>query len=282
MEKGMIGFIIAILISGGFLFNADRQAEEEMNTAEAEREKPSPIAIQEHPDEKSNDKILETISEKEEELEAVSEYIIVIDPGHQTKANYEQEPVGPGHEETKIKVSQGTRGVRTGTMEYELNLQVSFLLKEILEDRGIEVVMTRVVNDVDISNKERAEMANEVNADLFVRIHADGAASQAARGAHVLIPDESHSTPGVYQSSKKAANRLLHHLEAEGIQLHSNPLTRRGDISGFNWSEVPVFLFEMGFMTNPEEDLLLADTAYQIKLMTITANAIEDNLKENK
>ncbi|WXB92865.1 N-acetylmuramoyl-L-alanine amidase [Bacillus sp. FJAT-52991] len=46
-------------------------------------------------------------------------------------------------------------------------------------------------------------------------------------------------------------------------------------MSGFNWSKVPVILAEIGFMTNPEEDLKLADPAYLTKLMQLIANGIE-------
>ncbi|MEN1761724.1 N-acetylmuramoyl-L-alanine amidase [Anoxynatronum sibiricum] len=209
-------------------------------------------------------------------------YIVCIDPGHQAIANYEHERIGPNTSEMKIKVSQGTKGVHTQTMEYELNLQASILLKELLEEKGIKVLMTRTTNEVNISNKERAEIANNFGADLFVRIHADGASNQSIRGAHVLIPDESHPTPGVYSASKKAAMILLEHLDGEGIHLLSSPLSKRSDISGFNWSEVPVFLLEMGFMTNPEEDKMMSDFLYQRKLMNITADAIEEFLMKDE
>ncbi len=43
---------------------------------------------------------------------------------------------------------------------------------------------------------------------------------------------------------------------------------------------MPVVLLEMGFMTNPQEDQLMADPSYQRKLMEITANAIEEYLTE--
>jgi N-acetylmuramoyl-L-alanine amidase len=40
-------------------------------------------------------------------------------------------------------------------------------------------------------------------------------------------------------------------------------LQERSDFTGFNWADVPVILVEMGFMTNPIEDRLLATPAYQ-------------------
>ena len=74
-------------------------------------------------------------------------HTIVIDPGHQTKDSKETEPVGPGASERKQKDTSGTTGVATGLREYELTLQVSNKLKEELEKRGYNVILTRTKNE---------------------------------------------------------------------------------------------------------------------------------------
>ena len=86
-------------------------------------------------------------------------FVIVIDPGHQAKANLEQEPIGPDARETKYKVTGGTTGVVTRKPEYVLTLEASNLLKDHLEKKGFQVILTRTSHDVDISNQERAEIA---------------------------------------------------------------------------------------------------------------------------
>ena len=109
-----------------------------------------------------------TVNKKNEQ------YIICIDPGHQTKGDMSEEPVAPGSSEKKFKVSWGTQGVATKIPEYELTLSASKILKKDLEQMGFKVIMTRETNDVNITNSERAIFANDNNADLVIRIHADG------------------------------------------------------------------------------------------------------------
>ncbi len=95
-------------------------------------------------------------------------HLIAIDAGHQSKANTDKEPLGPGSSEMKMKVSGGTRGTTTGLYEYELTLTVSQKLKAELESRGYEVYMVRESHDVDISNSQRAQMAYDSGAEVFV------------------------------------------------------------------------------------------------------------------
>lgn len=86
-------------------------------------------------------------------------HIIGIDPGHQgpNVDMSDLEPLGPGSTEMKAKASTGTQGTFSGLPEYQLNLDVSLKLQQILEDRGYQTVLTRTDNDTAISNKERAE-----------------------------------------------------------------------------------------------------------------------------
>ncbi|WP_078990071.1 N-acetylmuramoyl-L-alanine amidase family protein [Priestia flexa] len=79
--------------------------------------------------------------------------------------------------------------------EYVLNLEAAFLLEELLTEKGFEVYLTRSAHDVDISNKERAEMANEKKADLVIRLHADGAENPNVSGFGFSFQARSKQSP---------------------------------------------------------------------------------------
>ena len=190
--------------------------------------------------------------------------VVVIDPGHDLRANSETEPIGPGSSTRKIKDGGGTHGVVSGLREADLNLAVSLRLRELLERAGIEVVMTRArTAGTSIGNVARARIANRARARLFLRVHADGSTDPSVRGTHTLYPAYRRGwTDDVYAQSRRAAGIVQRALHSS-LGFPDRGLQERSDFTGFNWANVPVILVEMGFMTNPTEDRLLATRAYQ-------------------
>ena len=114
---------------------------------------------------------------------------IVIDPGHQTKGDSSKEPIGPGATETKAKVTTGATGISTKQKESELALKVALLLEKALKEEGYNVIMTRTTNNVNISNKERAMIANNAEADAFLRIHADSYSDSKVKRNINIMPN---------------------------------------------------------------------------------------------
>jgi N-acetylmuramoyl-L-alanine amidase len=189
---------------------------------------------------------------------------VVVDPGHDLRGNPDTEPIGPGSSTRKIKDGGGTRGVVSGLSEAELNMRVSLRLRTLLKRAGVRVVMTRTKTaGTSMGNIARASIANRAKAKLFLRIHADGHADRSVRGSHVLHPALRRGwTDDVYGPSRRAARVVLSEL-VRALGFPDRGLTERSDFTGFNWSNVPVILVEMGFMTNPTDDRLLATAAYQ-------------------
>lgn len=185
------------------------------------------------------------------------------------------EPLGPGSGEYKAADASGTRGVSSGVAEYALTLTVSFQLKEELENRGYTVLMTRESNDVPVSCVQRAEVANTAGAAAFIRIHANGSENQSVQGAMTICTTpQSPFVPGLYESSRSLSDCIIGRLcEATGCV--SGGVWETDSMSGNNWSQVPATIVEMGYMTNPDEDMLMQTAEYQAKIVQGIADGVD-------
>ena len=164
--------------------------------------------------------------------------------------------------------------------ESELTLAVSKLLEAELIQRGYTVLMTRTEQDVNISNSERAAVANDANADAFVRIHANGSENSGANGALTICQTAANPyNSDLYEKSRALSDAVLDELTANA-GCRKEYVWETDTMSGINWCRVPVTIVEIGYMTNAAEDALLATDDYRSLIAVGIANGIDRYFRE--
>ncbi|OPX46049.1 germination-specific N-acetylmuramoyl-L-alanine amidase precursor [Ruminiclostridium hungatei] len=202
---------------------------------------------------------------------------ICIDPGHGkvTKKIKKTEPVAPGSTVMKAATAVGTSGAATKITEESLNLAVSLKLKKALSEKGAKLIMVRETDVCNMTNVERTEFWNKSGADLTIRIHANGSDNSKVSGMLMLIPGNKYiKDKAMLEKSAKAGQYIMEAVLGK-TKARSQGIVKSSDMTGFNWSKIPVVLLEMGFMTNPEEDRLLNTPDYQDKIVAGIVEGIE-------
>ena len=189
--------------------------------------------------------------------------LIVVDAGHQSRQMRDTEPNGPGSSVRKAKVSSGTQGTATGMEEYRVNLQVALLLRDELLSRGYRVLMTRETNEVQLSNVQRAQLANDNGAAAMVRIHCNSSDSSSVRGALGICQTAGNPYCGnIYSECLRLTEAVLKgHCQSTGVR--NTGVWETDTMTGTNWCQVPNTIIEMGYMSNPSEDRLLVSDTFQ-------------------
>lgn len=200
---------------------------------------------------------------------------IALDPGQQVSQMTEGEPVGPGAATTTAKMSYGATSATTGKREYEWSMEFTLRLEEELVARGYEVVLTRKENDVKISNADRALMAGESGAELYLSIQADAASNADAKGIYAQIPSQSNEWVGhLYSDSKRMAKEIQKNLIAQ-TGTKDRGVQEIDSVAAINYSKVPVTVLQLGFMSNQEEDTNLWSSEYQDKMIKAICDGID-------
>ena len=192
----------------------------------------------------------------------LSGYCVVIDPGHQAIPNREQEEMSSSMGGSKDKSAKGFSGVVSGIDESEINLQTALLLRSYLESLGCEVYMTRETNDVDISNRERAELAISYNPDVYIRLYCNCANDSKTSGSCVIVPSSGQYADQVVAWGDKLGEYITSSCGASFIGCWAS-----GNYTGLNFaSSVPSFMVRMGYLSNSDEEANLLSEEYQYKI----------------
>ena len=196
-----------------------------------------------------------------------SKNVIVIDPGHSSEIPAGQVPLGPGSDEMKDADNYGAVSVTTGLHEYELVLDVSLMLRDKLEARGYKVVMVRTTNTGKYNCLDRAKVANDNNAAIFLRVHANAAPKDHSKNGAmtICITKDNEFIPSMYKKSRLLSDMILNNYVA-AVGCYNEGVWERDDMVANNWSKVPTTLVELGYMTNEREDRLMQTDAYKEKM----------------
>lgn len=174
-----------------------------------------------------------------------AEYTIVIDAGHGGRDG-------------------GTSGKASGISESELNLAYAKTLKQMCEQFGIAVVMTREdmngLYDENASNKKKSEMEkrkqiiNNSGADIMVSIHMNAFPLPSCSGAQVF-----------YAKGSQEGENLARSITLSICQSFDNArdYPTVGDYFVLNYSNMPSVLIECGFLSNIEEEANLQKEEYR-------------------
>ncbi len=195
------------------------------------------------------------------ESQTAFEKIVVIDAGHGGK-------------------DPGTSGIIGDETFYEktVNLDIALKVKEILESKGITVLMTRD-SDTYPTLTERSDFANINDAVMFVSIHANSATSESASGYEVYYSTLNNSTT-TGLNSKELAESIIDML-SENITTRNRGV-KTADHVVTKTSYMPAVLIELGFMTNPEELALMFTKDFQNDFATGVAEGIMNVIDKAK
>jgi N-acetylmuramoyl-L-alanine amidase len=208
--------------------------------------------------------------------------------------------VDPGHGGD----DRGAKGQK-GLKEKEVALDLAIVLKDKLQEAGFDVVLTRQ-EDVLIPVWDRAQIANEAGADLFISLHLNAAKARAAKGSEVYflsldagdadaaevaaLENEGAGQPPGQDSvvasilDDMAQKAFLQDSEklAVAVQNQLNHLVgikergvKQAPFAVLRSAAMPAVLVETAFISNPKEEAKLKDPAFRKKV----AEAITQEVK---
>ena len=177
----------------------------------------------------------------------------------------------------------GTDGgavAKDGTPEKDLNLSIAILLREELEKRGAEVILTRTADDDTDGSAEgffkkkdlerRAEIGGRDGIDLFLSIHCNASTSTADKGFQVWYGMQN-------QVGERLAESICGRVDEAKICTRIRAVKQVPEgLYLFRTLTIPNLLIECGFLTNRQDLELLKSTDFQKSLCNAICDGIFD------
>ncbi len=164
----------------------------------------------------------------------------------------------------------GTIGIG-GVREKDIVLPISLDVAEELRKQGVEVRMTRD-RDYFVSLQGRTDLANKINADLFVSIHANA--------INLSRPDVNGLETYYYQSGRRLAE-VIHWNILNSVPIKNRNI-RRARFFVLRRSKMPAVLVEVGFLTGAEDSVRLKNPNHRRQMAKAIARGIIQYIKQNK
>lgn len=205
------------------------------------------------------------------EVSGDSSKLIVIDLNAQAPGDTSTQPGNSGRKLVVLDAGHGAKdsGAVGITGKYEKNFNLAVILKAaalLKQENKIDVVLTRS-DDTFLELKERAAIANNLGADLFISVHANSSGSAASSGTETYYQRD---------ASKALANVMHKYLvQATGL---SNRGVRYGNFHVIRETKMPAVLLEVGYLSNQKDEALLFTEALQNNVAASMVSGIKEYL----
>ncbi|MNI20543.1 N-acetylmuramoyl-L-alanine amidase LytC precursor [compost metagenome] len=181
----------------------------------------------------------------------------------------------PGNSGRKLVVLDAGHGAKDSgavgvTGKYEKNFNLAVVLKAaalLKQENMVDVVLTRS-DDTFLELKERAGMANNLKADLFISVHANSGSSSAASGSETYYQ----------RAASKALANVMHKYLVQATGL-SDRGVRYGNFHVIRETTMPAVLLEVGYLSNKGDESLLFSEDLQNKVAAGIVAGIKEYLK---
>ncbi len=196
------------------------------------------------------------------------------------EAAAERRPAGRSSKGFRLVIDAGHGGAHTGgksrggLMEKDVTLDVAMRLRTLLEEYGVDVVMTRTTDahldgEVDDDLQKRVAIANRANPDFFMSIHANWHPTPAPRGWEVFVPRQ-------LERSRMGSLAMAQEIAAQFRRLDTEDRgIKEAGFRVLRGTTAPAVLVELEFLSNARGERELGDPSHRQKLASLLFEAVK-------